>query len=304
MIYYYKAFGLTFSSEIELPECIPVDKTDIDFEIVKRTVVLPGLSETNIHRRGVMAKSGQVGSDDLFLHWEGIASYRSVAGKVLEVESYTDENAVLSLFTVSEALGMILFQRGYYLLHASAVKIGEKAFVFMGSPGAGKSTTAAAFVKAGCQLISDDLTAITFDADNKAYVVPAYPQLKIWENTVNGLGMSSQHLNRVSEGVNKFALTPRDSFPDDNLLLGGFYFLHKARNKPKISPMALMKIPAETLKHFPLESDWLDEEVLTRVFHQSILCAQQAEMWELRRPNGFIALEEWVNQQLKSYESV
>lgn len=304
MLYNYKAFGLSFSSEIELPECLPAESTALDFRIVKARVSLPPVSTTNIHRRGIMAESGIDSNQNLYLNWKGVAAYRAIAGELLEVDAMTEENDVLSLFTVSEALAMILFQRGYFLLHASAVQIGEQAVVFMGAPGAGKSTTAAAFVKAGCRLLSDDLTAISFDQDNKPYVVPAYPQLKIWENTVRGLGMNVENLERVSEGVNKFAVTPRDLFPDKILPLGAFYFLHKARNKPRLRQMPLMKIPTETLKHFPIESKWLDERHLTRLFHQSIFCAQNAEMWEMRRPEGFDALENWVQYQMKAYESV
>lgn len=172
----------------------------------------------------------------------------------------------------------------------------------MGAPGAGKSTTAAAFLKAGCTLLSDDLTAITFDEHNKPYVVPAYPQLKIWENTVNGLGWNELNLARVSEGVNKFAFTPRDSFPDEKIPLAGFYFLHRVKNRAAVRAMSPVKIPTETLKHFPLESDWLDEDMLTSMFHQSILCAHHAEMWEVRRPEGFGALEKWVENQIQGYE--
>lgn len=304
MLYHYKAFGLSFSSEIELTECLPSDHTEMDFRIVIARVPLTAMAVTNIHRRGILASSGTDSNHNLYLHWEGVASYRASGGDLLEVEVYTEDKDVLSLFTVSEALAMILFQRNYYLLHASAVQIGEKAVVFMGAPGAGKSTTAAAFVKAGCRLLSDDLTALSFDDQGKPFVVPAYPQLKIWENTVKGLGMNLENLERVSEGVNKFAVTPRDSFPDQMLPLGAFYFLHKARNKPRLRNMPPMNIPTETLKHFPIESEWLDENHLTRMFHQSIQCAQHAEMYEMRRPEGFVALEEWVQNQLKAYESV
>lgn len=304
MMYYYKAFGLTFSSEVFLPECIQIAQpSTIDFSIVHKVIDTPELQLTTIHRRGVYAQSGR-GKEitkELYLHWEGIATYKAIEGTTLEVQAFTDDASVLSLFTVSEALGLLLFQRGYYLLHASAVMIGAKAWVFMGSPGAGKSTTAAAFLKQGCPLLSDDLTAIVFDEQNIPYVVPAYPQLKIWHNTVKGLGWEANGLPRVSEGVNKFAVSPADNFPDKLVPLSHFVFLSPTTESTgfREEKMSAIEIPTETLKHFPLEDAWLEPDILTQLFHQSIWCAQHATMWKVQRPTSFQALEEWVKQTIE-----
>ena len=48
-------------------------------------------------------------------------------------------------YLVGPVMGMVLYFRGITCLHASAVSVGLRAVVLLGAPGAGKSTTAAAF---------------------------------------------------------------------------------------------------------------------------------------------------------------
>lgn len=293
----YRAFDLTIHSEIPLPELVllPDEGTlTPDIHVVRSVLGFPPLEQTAIHRRGVMARSGSAPDGSIYLRWEGIAGFRAVDGHTLYVDSYTDEPGLLSLFAISEALGCILFQRGLLLLHASSVQVGEEAFCFMGEPGAGKSTTASAFVKHGAKLLSDDLTAITFDTNNQPYILPAYPQLKIWENTVQGLNFDPESLSPISEGINKYALIPNEGFSDKPIPLTRISFLHKARNRPAFQKAQRIEAPVELVRHFPLATHLLAGRALQRHFTQSIWCATAAEIGRMRRPKNFAALEEWV----------
>lgn len=293
-MYNYTAYGLHIQSEIELPECLPAagEKPDVRFRIA--SFQSPKYQNTRINRRNILAKSAMPTLNELYLSWQGVADYKAIEGKELLINPHTTDPGLLSLFTLSEALGLILFQRGYYLLHASSVQVGNEAWCFMGVPGAGKSTTAAAFVKAGCPLLSDDLTAIKLDNSGQAFILPGFPQLKVWENTARGLSYNTAEMERVSEGVNKFSMNPRSTFPDTPPKLGGVYFLHTARNKKSLEPFPSIKVPFETAKHFPLSHHFLTSEVLQKLFRQSLQCASVAPFWSMRRPNGFDALEKWV----------
>ncbi|QRR01733.1 serine kinase [Dyadobacter sandarakinus] len=296
-MYSYRAFGLHIFSEIELPELVPVSSEDpYDLHIVQAAFPVPAVRPTHIYRRGICADFAQ-SENSLFLHWKGLASYKAADGNMLYVQPFTSDPSLLSLFTVSEALGLILFQRGMFLLHASAVQIGKESWCFMGTPGAGKSTTAAAFVKAGCALLSDDLTAISFK-HGVPYIVPAYPQLKIWEKTVEGLGYNTAHLSPVSEGVNKFAYHPQAGFPEEPVRLGRIYFLHKIRNRKKEEVLSAPAIPAEMLRNFPLPAELLAAPALKKHFIESLQCASHAQIMKKRRPAGFAELELWVAENL------
>lgn len=299
-MYHYNAYCLNFSSEIPLPECCVSENGDPDFLIVKKQLTPPHLEATNIHRRGIMAQTAIDPDGSIWLHWENVATFRACEGRQLEVHGFTADPDVLSLFTVSEALGLILFQRNHFLVHASAVKVGNVAWLFMGTPGAGKSTTCAAFVKAGCPLLGDDLTAITFDGHGRPLVSPAYPQLKIWERSAAGLGYQTDELSPVSEGINKFALSPRHNFTSEPVPLARMYFIHNDEHLPEFQTMSPSGMPSETLRHFPLPNQLLNSLTLQKLFKQSLSCAAAAGAFLLKRPDGFEALESWVQESLSS----
>jgi hypothetical protein len=296
---FYKAYGLTIFSDFDLPELgLAKPAATWDLHIKKGDILLPKLKKTAIYRRGIRAFFGKDQEENLILYWKDVAVYKAISGKELVISPLTEDGNLLSLFTVSEALGLILFQKGYFLLHASSVKVGNEAWCFMGNPGAGKSTTAAAFVKAGCPLLSDDLTAIKFDADGQACIIPGYPQLKIWDNAVEGLSYQRSELSPVSEGVNKFSFKPAGDFDHRNVALSKIFFLHKAKNQPVLKQLSASEIPLETLKNFPLPFGLLSGESLKKHFIQSFQCAGSAKMWRKRRPADFEQLEKWIRDSI------
>jgi len=79
---------------------------------------------------------------------------------------------------MGSGMGIIFQQRRVLALHASAVKVGDRALLFVGKSGSGKSTTAMNFVENGHSLISDDLSVIKFKSD-EALVHSGYPGQKI-----------------------------------------------------------------------------------------------------------------------------
>lgn len=60
----------------------------------------------------------------------------------------------------AQALPLAATLRGLEVLHASGVVMGDKAVLFAGAPGAGKSSLAAALLHRGAKLLSDDTVAL------------------------------------------------------------------------------------------------------------------------------------------------
>ncbi len=301
-MYFYKAYGLVISSEIALPELSNFEEqSNVDLHIQIGNIDLPKLKSTNIHRRGVKANFGYKSENNIYLNWPEIADFQAKNGNLLTVQPHLADSEVISLFTVSEALGLILYQRKLFLLHASAVKFGNTAFCFMGNPGAGKSTTAAAFIKAGCSLLSDDLTAITFNEKGESFIIPSYPQLKIWDTAVQGLKYSSSELKPVSEGVNKFSYQPKNNFDHTFVKLEKVFFLHKARNRKYLTGLLPTEIPVQFLRNFPLPLSLIvDGNRMKEHFSQSFQIASECELLKKRRDKNFQSLEDWVKIQLEN----
>lgn len=63
----------------------------------------------------------------------------------------------VAVLAVGTTLAFLLIMRGYPVLHASAVQLGDHALAFVGRSGMGKSTMATLMCADGARLITDDL---------------------------------------------------------------------------------------------------------------------------------------------------
>src|SRR6266851_8143358 len=101
-----------------------------------------------------------------------------------------------STYLLGPILGLLLRLRGVTCLHASAVAIEDRCVAFVGPAGAGKSTTAAAFARQGYAVVSDDIVALVERA-GALHVMPAYPHLCLWPDSVKMLYDSPEALPRL-----------------------------------------------------------------------------------------------------------
>ena len=86
------------------------------------------------------------------------------------------------LYLLGSAFGALLHQRGILPLHANAVALDGQVHAFLGHPGAGKATLAAAFHDRGYRLLSDDVCAVRLDAQDRPWVEPGMPRLRLWRS--------------------------------------------------------------------------------------------------------------------------
>jgi hypothetical protein len=136
-------------------------------------------------------------------------------------------------YLLGPVFGLLLRLRGMICLHASAVNLKDHSIAFVGSEGAGKSTTAAAFVQRGHPAISDDIVALVERGDFR--VMPAYPHLALWPDSVNLLFGASHELPQISPDWEKRRLAlgnQVNSFEERSLPLGAIYILGTRRGDP------------------------------------------------------------------------
>jgi hypothetical protein len=115
----------------------------------------------------------------------------------------TDPSAV-ELYLFGSALGVLLHLRGTLPLHGSTVfKPDGTAAVFCGVSGAGKSTLVAALSKIGFSCLADDVTAIQFDSDGKAWALPGLSRVKLWDDAIDMLGTISPG-QQIRPGIKKY----------------------------------------------------------------------------------------------------
>lgn len=288
----FRAYNQAIKSDFNLQ--LPLSNEKQDFDILQNPIAERKLANTNIFRKGITAKVN-VEENSIILNWENIATFEAIGGTTLNYQRLTDDDNIFRLFTISEAFGLILQQKGYFLLHGSAVQVGKKAYVFIGISGAGKSTTIAAFAKAGYTVLSDDMTAISFDKNGKPIILPAYPEIKIWENSVNNLGFDKTKLEPAYEGHDKYLLKqPEDIFPSEGIPLEQIIVLQKPYSRKK-EALKINEIPIELLKYYPLPQQILRGSVLERHFWDSIKIASQVSVKRVNRPKNYPQLFDFIN---------
>ena len=137
-------------------------------------------------------------------------------------------------YLLGPILGRLLRLRGTTCLHASAVAFGENAVAFVGSEGAGKSTTAAALALRGHAILSDDVVALA-QRDGSFFVHPAYPYLCLWPESVESIYGSAEALPRFSANYEKRCLSLGKQelrFEERTLQLAAIYILGERRGDP------------------------------------------------------------------------
>jgi hypothetical protein len=103
-------------------------------------------------------------------------------GRTIRADLRADApDGIVRLPLLGAVLAVLLHQRGFLVLHGSAIAIADRAVVFVGGKGAGKSTMAAALFARGHRLIADDVVAVDCASAGGPKLVPGYPQLKLSE---------------------------------------------------------------------------------------------------------------------------
>jgi hypothetical protein len=146
---------------------------------------------------------GGDGADYHFVYANGIAFRVDTPGSAVVATwplPFTLEDALTYL--LGPILGFVLRLRGVTALHGSVVAIDGQAFALSGATGAGKSTTAAAFAGRGFPVLSDDIAPLVWRED-RVFIEPGYPQVRLWPDSVQMLYGSPEALPLLTPNWDK-----------------------------------------------------------------------------------------------------
>jgi hypothetical protein len=119
-----------------------------------------------------------------------VALYRVEEGRRIFITPLPDVPAEkLRLFLLGSAMGALLYQRGLFPLHGSAIETPWGAMIFVGVQGAGKSTLAAQFHRKGYRLLSDDVCAVAAMPEG-LQILPALAQFRLCADAYERLSPS------------------------------------------------------------------------------------------------------------------
>jgi len=188
-------------------------------------------------------------------------------------------------YLIGPVLAFWLRWQGVLCLHGSAVQLGGRAIAFIGPAGAGKSTTAALFAQAGYPVITDDVVVIHHPQGENPQIIPGYPRLRLWQNSVQLLYGSPQALPRIvpthpTWDKQYLDLTQAPyQFQNHPLPLGRIYRLGSRTNdRPTLKTLApstaLLHLTTQTSVHYLLTKTMRQQEFMAlSSLIQQTLCA-------------------------------
>lgn len=213
----YTAYSLGICSALPLPELQPADlEVDVVIQIGKLDAS-PLNTDT--------ASDFQITFQEAYLFWKEVGTFLVRDGKEIIVDPLPGvEEQIVRLPLLGAVLAVLLHQRGFLVLHASAVAINGGVVAFIGEKGWGKSTMAATLYARGHELMADDVVALDFGSTNPR-VFPGFPQLKLWPEAASTLGDDPRTLPQIHSRVEKRARRATDRFAQEALPLRRIYVL-------------------------------------------------------------------------------
>lgn len=283
----YRAFGLNVTSELALPELLQLNRgdeiPDIDIEIV--------VSDLSDEWERLEVKNGvyTVVGNKIIFNIPNVAIFCIQEGKKIIISpaigSLIDE---IRLYVLGSCMGALLLQRKVLPLHGSAVAIDGKAYAFVGESGVGKSTLASAFLNRGYHLLSDDVIAVSYNSDQQIpMVTPAYPQQKLWQESMDHFGMDSTRYQPLFQRETKFSVPVSKKYVSNPLPLVGIYELVKSE-KDRIEIHRIPRLESlPVLYHHTFRNFLVHRLGLTSWhFEMTAMLTNQLNVFRLQRPES------------------
>jgi len=298
---HYRFSGLLVTSEMELTGALagaPDGAPDVAIRFGEVPRALPNPSETG----PAWAREG----DTILLCVPNLARFLISDGNAITVALEDGASARdASGFVLGSSLGMLLHQRGAFVLHGSAVAMNGRAIIVCGRSGAGKSTTAAALCQKGCSFVADDVCVVSLDADGTPRVLPDGRQLKLWQQSIDQLDLEARRGGVVREAFDKYFVAP-DTMAGEPPVLDAIYQLRKSRPpfedgiEPLAPPDALRMLQAEAYR--PM----LRQRLSTPQHRvaQSVALLRHAGAYMLTRPLDFARLDATLDGLLEHWRGL
>jgi hypothetical protein len=292
-------YGARIRSPWPLPFVTPVVPCDRDVDVLDGA---QGGFQPMFREGGLLAQSSpgapwlltaQLSGDVVFFRWaeqfEFLVSRdgRTVIGRRL----HPGPDHAFFACLLGPALSYALIRQGLEPLHATACVRGGSAIAFMGESGRGKSTLAAAFLRGGFDLLTDDQLVLTRSGDRYT-AHPGPPQLKLFPEIardVLGMNVSAAPMAPTS-GKHVFSMPGSH---EGEATLERIYLLGPAREAQRVTTRRLsMRRACIALVGHSFNVQLTDSARLQRQFLLATAVAAQIPITLLSYPRHLSRLAE------------
>ena len=221
MSWLYGAYNLLVESEVAFAELDAFPSGESGRPDVRIRIGRASKNQlTNVNEVNPLLATSEAG---IWLRLPGIAQVVVMHGDDVWVQPEAElSDLQLGIHLLGPVLGTLLFQRGFLVLHGSAVRIGESCLVCAG--GAGDSTLAGAFVQRGFDLVADEVVAV----DESRNAVPGFPRVRLRSGSADLLGIDLRPEQRLAPEFEKYTIPVDERFCREPLPIRRLYIITKS----------------------------------------------------------------------------
>lgn len=289
--YNYKVYGLIIKSDLFMPELLYTEKIKNPDVIINY-----GIMPEKVKKAIREGKSHLFEKKEAWFDIKGVADYYIRNGNTIIVEPYPDANEqYIKTYILGSAFGMLLIQRNIVAVHGGTIVIGNRAVIFTGDSGTGKSTLTAAFKDKGNFFIADDVSVTGAYKDSNLKIFPGYPQQKLCRDAMIKMGYDINKFTLVDEGRGKYVIPVNKGFYREPLQLGAIFVLTKGEADSievnEIRGIEKIKILLDNIYRIEItDYTGIDREYFKKCFE----IAKGVPFFSIRRPENKFSVSEQI----------
>lgn len=296
----HRLYGLTVASDFPFKNRFPEGSgsPDVTFTCRKRPPVPDHWQNTTpLFASGMKTERGESILSIFRLdgyhvaHYPELIDFYIFSDRIIAHLLDTSYDYLVEIYLLGDIFSLWLELQGIPAIHASAVVIDGEAIGFLSSNKGGKSALAAAFMKKGFPLLTDDILPIE-KRDGAYFGRPGYPQMRMWPEEAGFFLGRSMDLEIVHPGYSKRRIPVGEkgigSFHRDRISLKALY-IPERQDRCKgieIVPISQKDAFIEMIRHSFSVSivEALGLQVPRMQFFSSLV--QNVPMRRLRYPSG------------------
>ncbi|HEC61985.1 MAG TPA: hypothetical protein ENI27_06985 [bacterium] len=283
-MYSYFAYGLGIHSDLPLPELI---SSKVENDVVIHVGSLDSIPPEALGNQPFL----KVHQKEAILSLGYVGTFIVRSGREITIIPFPDADIrLIQRYLVGIIMGIVLYQRGLLVLHASAINILGSAVALLGCKGSGKSSLAAALYKRKHDLIVDDITAVEMN-NGLVKVFPGFPQIKLSVEAADAIGCDPNSLRSLDKFETKQSYRLEKGFVKVPMPLSRIYLLSAETDFQftRLTPQAAV---IELVRHsYPTR--WVLPGDAAH-FQQCIKLANEVPIYRINRPFPISKLSEWA----------
>lgn len=281
-MYSYFAYGLGIHSNIAIPEFMPTEsQCDVQIKLDKNNPIPIEVSDDYHHLL-------KITPEEAFLFDRKVGTFIIRNGCEITIYPQVDaDDSRIRLYLVGTIMSILLYQRGLFVLHGSAVEYDGGVVAFVGQSGWGKSSIAAALQAKGHRMIGDDVVPISI-AEDATTVYPGFPQFKLYPEVASCLGHDESSLLLLHPQVEKKGLRFSEKFSHTSLPLKRIYVL-SPEDTLAIEPLSFQQAVIDLVRH-SIPTRWLQQPEGKMHFLQCTKLVKRIPIYRLKRSKDLSTL--------------